>query len=161
MDLLIIITKSVALIFEGSTPCLQETTSGPYPELGETTSNTAANLTGVYFDPTLPSTPLSSEYLFPSRFPRQKRLHFPLLSHGFHMPRPSGSPLFHLPNDIWSRVRIMKLTVILLPPLSPYFIPLRSKYSPQHLLLKKGLSPCSPNVRILLSQPYKRRSFIF
>jgi hypothetical protein len=48
------------------------------------------------------------------------------------MPRPSHSPWFVLPNNIWWWVQIMKLPTVQLSLFSRYFIPLRSKYSPQY-----------------------------
>jgi hypothetical protein len=52
------------------------------------------------------------------------------------MPRPSHSPWFDLPNNIWWWVQIMKLPTVQLSASSRYFIPLRSKYSPQQPVLK-------------------------
>jgi hypothetical protein len=52
------------------------------------------------------------------------------------MPRPPHSPWFDLPNDICWWLQIMKLLTVQLSPFSRYFIPLRSKYSPQQPVLK-------------------------
>jgi hypothetical protein len=52
------------------------------------------------------------------------------------MPRPTHSPPFDLPNNVWRKVQITKLPILQLSPLSRYFIPFRSKYSPQHPVLK-------------------------
>jgi hypothetical protein len=61
-----------------------------------------------------------------------------------HMPWPPHSPWFYLPNNIWWWVQIMTLCTVQLPPLSCYFIPLRSKYSPQHPVLKHSPSMLFP-----------------
>jgi hypothetical protein len=54
---------------------------------------------------------------------------------------------FHLPwldhsNYIWPRLRVMKLLITRFSPTFYHFIPLRSKYSPQHLF-SNDLSSCS------------------
>jgi hypothetical protein len=60
------------------------------------------------------------------------------------MPRTPHSPWFDLPNNIWWSVKIMKLPIMQLSPLSRYFIPLRSKYSPQYPILKPSQSMLFP-----------------
>jgi hypothetical protein len=59
------------------------------------------------------------------------------------MPRPPHSPWFDLPNNIWRWVQIMKLPIVQLS-FSRYSIPLRSKYSPQHPVLKQPQSMLFP-----------------
>jgi hypothetical protein len=68
-----------------------------------------------------------------------------LLSHACCMPCPSHPRYNYI---IWRGVRIMKLVMAFSAP-SCHFIPLRSKYSPQHLVLKHPLS-------ILLQFPYHK-----
>jgi hypothetical protein len=60
------------------------------------------------------------------------------------MPRPPSSSWFYLPNNIRWWVQIMKLPIVQLSPFSYYFIPLRSKYSPQHPVLKHPQSMLFP-----------------
>jgi hypothetical protein len=60
------------------------------------------------------------------------------------MPRPPHSPWFDLPNNIWWWVQNMKLPIVQLSSVSRYFIPLRSKYSPQHPVLKHPQSMLFP-----------------
>jgi hypothetical protein len=60
------------------------------------------------------------------------------------MPRRPHSPSFVLPNNIWWWVQIMKLPTVQLSPFSRYFIPLRSKFSPQHPVLKRPQSMLFP-----------------
>jgi hypothetical protein len=50
----------------------------------------------------------------------------------------------------------MKLLVMKFPPISRHFIPPRSKYSPQHPILKNTLGLCSSlNVRDQVLHPYR------
>jgi hypothetical protein len=67
---------------------------------------------------------------------RQNLVQFSLLSHACHMHRPPHSPWLNLPNEIWGWVQIMKLLILLLPPFSCYFVPLRNKHSPYNPVLK-------------------------
>jgi hypothetical protein len=60
------------------------------------------------------------------------------------MPHPPHSPLFDLPNNIWWWVQITELPVVQFYPFSRYFIPRRSKYSPQHPVLKHPQSVLFP-----------------
>jgi hypothetical protein len=60
------------------------------------------------------------------------------------MPCPAHSPLFDLSNDIRWWVQNMKLPVVQLSPFSRYFIPVRSKYSPQHPVVKHPQSVLFP-----------------
>jgi hypothetical protein len=87
-----------------------------------------------------------------SGFPA-KTLYTSLSFHASHMPRPPHSPWFHLPNDIWGWVRIMKLFTVQLSPVSS------SLLGPDILLrtlFSNILSQCSSlNVRDQVSHPYK------
>jgi hypothetical protein len=73
-----------------------------------------------------------------------------LLSDACHIPCPPHSPWLDLLNDISGWVQIMKFLIVQLPPFSCYFIPLRSKYSPQNLVL----SICSSISVRNVSYPY-------
>jgi hypothetical protein len=74
----------------------------------------------------------------------QNPVHVTPLSRACHMPCPPHSPWFDLPNNIWWWVQIMKLPTVQLSPFSRYFLPLRSKYSPQHPVLKHPQSMLFP-----------------
>jgi hypothetical protein len=52
--------------------------------------------------------------------------------------------LIILINYTWQRVQIMKLLIMQFSPLSRHFIPLRSKYPPQHLVFKHPQSMFLP-----------------
>jgi hypothetical protein len=69
--------------------------------------------------------------LFPSGFPIDV-----LLPHSQHMLRPPHPPQLNNSNYTWQRVQIMQLLVMQFSPPSHHFIPLWSKYSPQHPVLK-------------------------
>jgi hypothetical protein len=74
-----------------------------------------------------------------------------------YMSLPHHSPWFHLSNDIWGWVQVMKLPSVQLPSFSSSFIPLRSKYSLQHPVLKRLQSVFSLNVRVQVSFLDSRR----
>ena len=81
--------------------------------------------------------------LLPSGFPT-KTLYTPrLLTHTRHMPSPSPSQ-FYYPHNIGWGVQIISLLVIQSPPVPRYLIPPRSKYSPQHHVLKHPQLPFLP-----------------
>jgi hypothetical protein len=52
------------------------------------------------------------------------------------MPRPNHPPCFDHPNNTGWRVQTMQLFIIQFSSTSYHFIPLRSKYSPKHPVLK-------------------------
>jgi hypothetical protein len=62
------------------------------------------------------------------------------LYHACYMLHPSHPPSFDNSNNIWWRVQIMKLHIWQFSPASCHFIPLRSKYFPQHPVLKSFVS---------------------
>jgi hypothetical protein len=74
--------------------------------------------------------------------------------HSCYMPCPSP-PWFDHSNYTWRRVQVMKL-IMQFSPTSYHFISLRSKYSPQHPVLRYPHSLCSSlNVRDQVSHPYR------
>ena len=84
--------------------------------------------------------------LSPSDFPT-KTLYTPLLNppqHTCYLPRPFHSSRFYHPNNIVQRVQIIKVLIMLFYPLPFYLFPLRTKYSPQHLILKHPQSTFFP-----------------
>jgi hypothetical protein len=127
---------------ERSSPCSQESATGPYPEPVESTPHTPANLPKVHSGPILPSTPRFFEWSLSFGLSHQSFAHFSLLSHACHMFRPSHPPWFVLPNDIWGWLQIMKFLNVLLPLFYCYFSPFRSKYSP--------CQPCSQTPQSML-----------
>jgi hypothetical protein len=68
----------------------------------------------------------------------------PSYTHSCYMPSP-----FHLPRlnhyiYTWQRVQITKLLIMQFSPSSRHSITLRSKYSPQHIVLEFPQSKCLP-----------------
>jgi hypothetical protein len=60
------------------------------------------------------------------------------------MPWPSHPPRLDYSNHIWQRVQIMKLLLMQFSPSYCHFIPLWSKYPPQHNVLKHPQSLSLP-----------------
>jgi hypothetical protein len=69
--------------------------------------------------------------------------------HSCYVPCRSHPPLLDHSNYNWRRVQVMKLLIMQFSPTSCHFIPLRTKYSAQHPVLKHRLS---------LFPPYCQRS---
>jgi hypothetical protein len=59
-----------------------------------------------------------------------------LLPQSCHMPRPPHPPRLYNSNYTWRRIPIMQLLVVLFCSSSRHRIPFRSKYPPQHSVLK-------------------------
>jgi hypothetical protein len=68
--------------------------------------------------------------LFPTGFPTT--IMHSSSPHTYSIPSPSHPPLLDNSNYTWRRVQVMKLLIMQFPPTFRHFIPLRSKYSPQH-----------------------------
>jgi hypothetical protein len=68
--------------------------------------------------------------LFPSG--SQQKYIISHISHTCYMSRPPHSPRFDRPSNIWWRLSFMKLLIVQSSPAARHFLPLRSKYSPQH-----------------------------
>jgi hypothetical protein len=98
-------------------------------------------------DPIPPSTPWSSEWPLSFGLSDQNLVHFSLLSHVCHMPRPPHSPWLDLPDDVWKWVQVMKLLIVQLPSFFRHIISLRSKYSSQNPVLKHSQSEISDRRR--------------
>jgi len=68
----------------------------------------------------------------------------PLLTHTRHMSSPSHSSRFYHPHNIGWGVQIIKLLVMQSPPFPRYLFAPRSKYSPQHHIIKHPQLPFLP-----------------
>jgi hypothetical protein len=53
-------------------------------------------------------------------------------------------PVFDHPSNIWWSLQVTKLLITQSSPASRHFLPLRSKYSPQHPVLRHAQSMFSP-----------------
>jgi hypothetical protein len=121
---------------EGSSPHSQQPANDPYPEPGESTPHPLSQCPWGPFDPILPSILWSLEWALFFRLSHQNPVQVSPPSHACHMPCPPHSSLFYLPNNIWWW-QITKLPIVQLPPLSHYFIHVRSKCSAEHFVLKQ------------------------
>jgi hypothetical protein len=129
---------------EGSIPNSQELSTCSYPEPDQSSPTSP--------HPTSPrSILILSTHLrlgLPSgSFP----LAFPLIiytrsssPHSRYMVRPSHPPRLDYSNYTWRRVQITKLLVTQFSPFSRHIIPFRSKYPPQHPVLKPPQSMFLP-----------------
>ena len=102
----------------------------------------ASHFLKTHFNITLPSMPGSFKWFFPSGFPT-KTLYTHLLSlHTCYMSSPSHSSRFYYPKNIGWAVQIIKLLIIESSPLPCYRVPLKTKYYPQHPILKVTRHDC-------------------
>jgi hypothetical protein len=79
-------------------------------------------------------------------------MHFSSSPYGLHSPSLSFTLIYHS-GDIWWRVRILELFIILLSPAS--LLPFRSSYSLQHPVLTGGESKVIPRLKWLSTKPWK------
>jgi len=78
----------------------------------------------------------SPKWPFPFRFSDQNFVHISHSTHACYISRPSHPPWFDNPSNIWWSVQVIKLLIKMSSPGSRHFLPLRSKYSPQHPVLR-------------------------
>jgi hypothetical protein len=71
------------------------------------------------------------------------------------MPRPSHPPWLDNSNYTWRKFQVMKLLIMQFSPASYHFIPLRSKYSLQHMFSNTISLYSSLNIRDQISHPYR------
>jgi len=91
----------------------------------------------------LPSTPRSSKRSLPFMFSDQNIICISHLPHACYT-SPISSSLFDHPNNIQWSAQLMKLLITQYSSPSRHFLPLRSKYSPQHPVLKHPQSMLLP-----------------
>jgi hypothetical protein len=115
-------------------------------------------LSQIYFNIVHPPTSWSAKWSMPFQLSHQKPCLHSSSPHACCILCPSHPPWLYHSNLTWWRVQLTKLLIIQFSPTFRHFIPLRSKYSPQHLLLKKKKKKpclCSPlNVRDQVSHQY-------
>jgi hypothetical protein len=110
---------------EASLPCSQEPATGPYLNQMHTIFNLPPDfLRSILI---FLSMPRSFEWSLSFRFSDQKFVCISNLYHACYMPRPCLPPRFDNPNNIWSRIRIVKILIVQLSPLSCCSLHFRSK----------------------------------
>ena len=93
-----------------------------------------------------PPSPRSPQWCLSLQSHYQDPIHLPLLTHMRHMSSPfHSSPFYHPHNNGWG-IQIIQLLVMQSSPFPRYIVivPPRSKYSPQHHLLKHPQIPSLP-----------------
>jgi hypothetical protein len=121
---------------EGSLPHSQVPATCPYPEPDRTTSCPTFHFLKIHLNIILPSTLGSPKCSLSLRFPHQNPLYTSPLPHARYAPRSSHFPRFDLPNSTEWGEKIIKLLIMQFSPLSCYLVPLRTRYSPQHPILR-------------------------
>jgi hypothetical protein len=89
--------------------------------------------------------------LFSFWLPPEYPMCIPLRPHSSYVPCQSHPPWLGHSNYIGRRVQVMKLLIIQFSPVSRHFISLRSKYSPQHPILKHPQSMIKVKFSLCLS----------
>jgi hypothetical protein len=101
----------------------------------------------IHFNIILPSMLRSFEWFRPFRLCNQYFVCVSRFIHARYMHSPSHNPPFDdLQNILW-RVQAVYLLTMQFSPVSRHFIPLGSKYSPKHPVIKTLNPCCSPNTR--------------
>jgi hypothetical protein len=97
----------------------------------------------IHFNIIQPSAHRSLEWSLPFGIFNLNLVRISHLPHACYMPRPSHPPWFYHSNIIWWKLQITKFAITEFSPVSYHLIPLKSKYSPRHPVLK------TPSVYIL------------
>jgi hypothetical protein len=108
----------------------------------------------------IPSTSRSSNWSLPFRFPNQNFIYISHLSHVCYMPYPYNPWCDH-PNNIWLCIQVLKFLIMQSYPAHHHFLPLRSKYSPKHPVLKIPSIYIPPLLWKTVSHPYKMGKIMF
>ena len=145
---------------EDSLPHSQASATCPFP--GPVQSNPihipTSHLLEIHPNIIHPSTPRSPQWSLSLRFTHQGPISPPLLTHTRHMLSPSYSSRFYDPHNIGWAVQIIQLLVMQSPPFPRYLVPPRSKYSPQHHILKHPQFHLLPQCQRPGFKPNKMRS---
>jgi hypothetical protein len=99
--------------------------------------------------------PGSSKWYLSLGFSQQTPLYASPFNQTCHMPRAPHSSRFYYPKNSGWEVQITKLLIMKFSPLPCYPFPLRSKYSPQHRILKYSQPTFLLSVSDQVSHSYK------
>jgi hypothetical protein len=128
---------------EGSLPCSQKPATGPYPEPAESSSPHWSLSPKSHFNIIFPPTPRSFQWSLTFGPPNQNPVNTSPLPHACHMSRPPQPPWVNHPNNIRWRLQTVKFIIMQFSPWS-IFLPFRSKYLPQHSVLRNPQSMFLP-----------------
>jgi len=121
---------------ECSLPHSQVPATSSYPEPARSSPYPTSHFLKIHLNSILPSKPGSPKWYLSLRFTHQNPVRASPLPYTRYMPRLSHSSRFYHPNNIIWAVRITKLLIVQFSPLPYYLVPLRPKYSLQHLILR-------------------------
>jgi len=132
------LVKKFPAFMEPESPSLypQVPATCPYPEPTPSSPHDPLQLPEDPLNIILPSMSWSPQWPLFLRLPHQHPVHTFILPHTRHMPCPSHSSRFYHPHNIGQGVQIIQLLVMQLSPFPCHLVPLRSKYSLQHPILK-------------------------
>jgi len=142
----------------GSVPCSKGTTTAPDPE--PDASSLHPLLRSILTLPFHIRLGLQ-KWSLPFRFSKQNIKFMSHLSYPCYIYRPSHPPLS--PNNIWWCVQVIKLLIMQSSPAFHHVLPLRSKYYPQHPVLKhlSSLSVRETKFHTHTKQQIKNYCFVY
>ena len=100
-------------------------------------------------------TPRSSQWTLTFKFPYQNPTCTSPLPQTCHIPSPSHYSTFDHPNNMWSKVRFIRLLIIPSPPFPSYLATPRPPVLPQHPILEHPQPMFHPHYRRSCSGPHK------
>ena len=145
---------------EGSSPHSQVPVTCPSPSQLDSVHTATYHFLHIHLNIILPSMPGSPQWYLSLRFPHQHPVYASPLHHTRYMPRPSHPSRFYHPNINGWAVQIIKLLITYFSSFPRHLVPLKSKYSPQHPILKQHQPRFFPNVSDQVSHPYKTKGKI-
>ena len=121
---------------EGSLPHSHDPPISPFRDPYQASPCPPSQFLKIQFNIMLTSICMSSKWCLPLSFFHQNSGCTTPVPFTCHMLRPSHSSRFDHPNSIWLGVQIVKFLVMWSSSHPCFFVPLRSKYYPQHPILE-------------------------
>jgi hypothetical protein len=130
-----------SILWNPKVPCRIHKSSSliPIPSWTNPVDTTLSCLSTIELNVIQPTSSLSSYWSFPPI-----AYTYSASARSCHVPCPSHCPWLDHTNYTWPRVQIKKLLVMKFSPHSHHFIPLQSKYLPEHPVLKHPQSMFLP-----------------